>query len=215
MSAKYVNTSRNTHRGLSKITLDLFNHMVLYNESIWKLLTFENVEIIDHEDDENYNCNIHSEMDIVGDNLTRQQKVALLFKDGDDANDYRVQLQKMTDDAEKVTQCRLHMYIDEIIPVDDYISIVNVNFNIICHNKFNMINGGKSSRIECVTEELINLFNGLILDSATGEVFFNYKKSRNTNRMVSDLSNSKNFFGNTLTMSVLFSKNEDKSLMNY
>lgn len=215
MGARYKQNAINTHDGLSLILYDLFTHMVKYNDSIWKLLTFDNIEIVDHTDDEDYNSNLHHELDIVGDNLDRQQKVALLFKDGDDANNYRIQFQKLTDDAELEQQARLHMYIESMIPVNEYVSIVNIGFNIISHNKYNMIDGGKRSRIECLTEELIKFFNGLILDSATGEVFFNYKKSSNNDKLDSRLTNAKNFMGNSLTMSVLFTKLENSDVRNY
>ena len=211
MDIKYVDSSRNTHKGLSKLLQNIFDLMIVYNQSIFKLLTFDEVNIIDHKDDENYNPLEHSEMDIEGKNLTREQKTALLFKTGDHAEEYRVQFQRFADDALTNSQCRLHMYIDKVIPKNAYISQVDICFEILCHNKYNPIDGGHRNRIECIYEELLNFLGGLYIEDACGELFFDNKASNGRDMITSNLSNSKNILGGTLTMSCLFASNENKA----
>ena len=211
MANLYTKTMVNTHRGISKIVDELFSKMVENNESIWKLLTFDEVEIIEHEDDDEYIYNRH-EMDIKGENLTYEEKVALLFKNNDDADNYRIQFQPSTDDALKERQCRLHMYIDKVIPINQYVSIISIEFNILCHNKYNMIDGGHRQRIDCICEELINFFNGMILNKGIGNVYFDYPKSRNLDMLCNNLSNSKNVFGTTLTMTMYYGEDKNNSV---
>lgn len=208
----YVKGRVNSYTDISKILDELFTKMMLYNDSIWKLLTFDNVKIIEHElgdDDTDY---VKYEMDIEGNPLTGEQKKALLFKDGDGADNYRIQFQKMIDDALKERQCRIHMYISRILPLDDFKSIISVTFNIVCHNKYNMINGGHRTRIDCISEELKKFFIGMQLDKSIGGIFFNYRQSNNADIENDDLTNSKNFLGNTLTMSFFYGVDEEKWL---
>lgn len=206
----YIQDICNTYRNYSKLPNVILNKLIDENNSIFKLLTFSNPVIMEYED---MDTNAHvPEMQIEGDNLTKQEKRALVYRTGNYSDEYRIQLQKNTDDAIQEMQCRLHLYIHSIIPYTAYDGIVNIAFQVICHNKFNMINDGERSRVDCITEELMNYLIGLKLDlqGIQGGIMFDYRESEGKNQLKNDISNIKNFFGNTLILSVRYSQREDK-----
>lgn len=209
MNDRYTKGKRNSHRGLSNIPLRIFQYLVYNNDSIFKLLTFDNVEIIPHEDSDS---DKYYEMDIIGDNLTTQQKLDLLLKDDtEDASKYRIQLQQMSDDGIDTRQCRLYIYLDEVFPMDN-IDIAIINFDVVCNNKYNIINNGYTTRIDSICEELLNTLDGLQLEGCVGDIFFDYSKSKGSNKINQDLTNNKNSFGKTIRLSVMLSLMEDKTL---
>ena len=210
MSVSYVKDVCNTFRDYSKLPKVILDKIIENNDSIFKLLTLSNPTIIEYEDLE---TNEHiPEMKIDGENLTKEEKRNLVYRGGNYSDEYRIQLQKSTDDALQDTQCRLHIYIHSIIPYTAYDGIINIAFQIICHNKFNMINDGERSRVDCVTEELMNFLIGLELelDGIHGGIMFDYRESEGKNQLKNDISNIKNLFGDTLILSVRFSQKEVK-----
>lgn len=207
MNNLYAPMKTNSHRGYANIAKNVLDLLIKRNESIFKLLKLDAVNIIPHEDSEN----IYYEMDIEGEPLTRDEKEALIFKTNDDASLYRIQLQQSSDDAISETQCRLHIYTDDTVPIgnEDWIALC---FDVICHNKYNMINNGSNQRIDCITEELLNFLDGLYLEGCVGNIAFDYKNNKIQNYVRSNIDNKRNCFGKQIKMLVKLSILESKNL---
>ena len=212
MNDIYTRHLVNNFRNFSKIPLNFFNFMLLHNESIWKLLKYDEIDIVDHDDDDEVYI---GEMDISQPNLTRDEKIALLYRGGNDTDKYRVFLQRVTDDSEKMSNIKFNIYTDTAIPnsKDPTYILHTVTFEIVCHNKYNVIDNGQRNRVDCIVEELYNLFLGARLENM-GEIFFDYNQSRNQDKVLENLSNVKNYFGKTCTVSFFNTSLENKAERN-
>ena len=151
MNRRYIDRKRNNHSYLYDFENKLFMDMVQNNQSIFKLLKYDNPKIIDHKDDEDYY--MYHELDIDKPDLTDEEKIDMLYKANDDSSSYNIQFIPMTDDAVHERQCKLHMYVSGINPNprngQSYLngSIVTTNFEVVCHNKFAMVNNGHNHRV--------------------------------------------------------------------
>lgn len=215
---KYTKNKVNSFKDYSKIPLIFFNIILRNNESIWKLLKYDDIEIEEHEPDE---PEYYGELDINKPNLTKSEKLDLLYKGKDKSDKYRVFLQPSTDDAEKEFNIKLKIrnYYCSTAKSNYNINGSNyllhtIYFDIIVHNKYDCIDNGKRSRVDCIIEELTQLFLGMQIDGTIGEVFFNYDESRGQNKIIDNISNLKNYYGKTLSLSFITSELVDKSDVN-
>lgn len=94
-----------------------------YAEYLWKILKY------DTED-----C-------LLQDDLSYEEKMALVYTNNGDSTPYRVFMTPYIDDAWDEQSSHLHIYIDSIVPKNHISSTVNVRFECIVHNKISNIIG--------------------------------------------------------------------------
>ena len=101
---------------------------------------------------------------------------------------------------DSATQLRLYKY--GISPNDSMVSVINYRFDIITGSKISLIydDGIPCSRLDVIEAELLKTLNGVDL-FGTGKFQFN-KDLSTDDKQILTLSNSKNFFGSILIMSV-------------
>ena len=82
------------------------------------------------------------------------------------------------------------------------VSVINYRFDIITGSKISLIydDGIPCSRLDVIESELLNTLNGVDL-FGTGKFQFN-RDLATADKQILTLSNSKNFFGSILIMSV-------------
>jgi hypothetical protein len=101
---------------------------------------------------------------------------------------------------DSATQLRLYKY--RITPTDAMTAVITYRFDIVTGSKISLVydDGIPSTRLDIIESELLNTLNGIDL-FGTGKFQFNRDLSTEDKQILT-LSNSKNFFGSILLMSV-------------
>ena len=134
--------------------------------------------------------------------LTLEQKLDMIYVDEGKEIDKHLFLKPLIGEEmiDSVTQLRLYKY--GISPTDAMTSVITYRFDIITGSKVSLIYDDNIpvSRLDFIETELLNTLNGIDL-FGTGKFQFNRDLSTQDKQILT-LSNSKNFFGSILLMSV-------------
>ena len=136
-------------------------------------------------------------------NLTLEQKLDMIYVDEGKEVDKHLFLKPLIGEEmiDSATQLRIYKY--GISPIDSMVSVITYRFDIITGSKISLIydnNGIPVSRLDFIESQLLNTLNGIDL-FGTGKFQFNRDLSTQDKQILT-LSNSKNFFGSILLMSV-------------
>lgn len=136
-------------------------------------------------------------------NLTLEQKLDMIYVDEGKEVDKHLFLKPLIGEEmiDSATQLRIYKY--GISPIDSMVSVVTYRFDIITGSKISLIydnNGIPVNRLDFIESQLLNTLNGIDL-FGTGRFQFNRDLSTQDKQILT-LSNSKNFFGSILLMSV-------------
>lgn len=74
-------------------------------------------------------------------NLTKSEKIKMIYRDSGDSSSKRVFMMPYVDDAWESQASRIDVFIDRIIPINHITSQVNICVEILVHNKINNILG--------------------------------------------------------------------------
>ena len=134
--------------------------------------------------------------------LTLQQIINMIYVDEGIESDKHIFLKPLIGDemTDSTTQLRVYKY--GMTPNDSMVSTINYRFDVITGSKISIIydNGIPCSRLDVIEAELLDSLNGLDL-FGTGKFQFNRDLST-SDKQILTLSNSKNFFGSLMILSV-------------
>lgn len=174
----------NKYTSLPSVPYKIISYLAQNNEKIFKALYYQESDALDKPD------------------LTLEQKLDMIYVDEGKEIDKHIFLKPLIGEEmiDSVTQLRLYKY--GISPNDSMVSVINYRFDIITGSKISLIydDGIPCSRLDVIESELLNTLNGVDL-FGTGKFQFNKDLSTADKQMLT-LSNSKNFFGSILIMSV-------------
>lgn len=169
---------------LPSVPYKILSYLAENNERIFKALYYQGLDALDQPD------------------LTLEQKLDMIYVDEGKEIDKHLFLKPLIGEEmiDSVTQLRLYKY--GISPTDAMTSVITYRFDIITGSKVSLIydNNIPISRLDFIETELLNTLNGIDL-FGTGKFQFNRDLSTQDKQILT-LSNSKNFFGSILLMSV-------------
>lgn len=169
---------------LPSVPYKILSYLAENNERIFKALYYQGSDALDQPD------------------LTLEQKLDMIYVDEGKEIDKHLFLKPLIGEEmiDSVTQLRLYKY--GISPTDAMTSVITYRFDIITGSKVSLIYDDNIpiSRLDFIETELLNALNGLDL-FGTGKFQFNRDLSTQDKQILT-LSNSKNFFGSILLMSV-------------
>ena len=169
---------------LPSVPYKILSYLAENNERIFKALYYQGSDALDQP------------------NLTLEQKLDMIYVDEGKEIDKHLFLKPLICEEmiDSVTQLRLYKY--GISPTDAMTSVITYRFDIITGSKVSLIYDDNIpvSRLDFIETELLNTLNGIDL-FGTGKFQFNRDLSTQDKQILT-LSNSKNFFGSILLMSV-------------
>lgn len=169
---------------LPSVPYKILSYLAENNERIFKALYYQGSDALDQP------------------NLTLEQKLDMIYVDEGKEIDKHLFLKPLIGEEmiDSVTQLRLYKY--GISPTDAMTSVITYRFDIITGSKVSLIYDDNIpvSRLDFIETELLNTLNGIDL-FGTGKFQFNRDLSTQDKQILT-LSNSKNFFGSILLMSV-------------
>lgn len=134
--------------------------------------------------------------------LTLEQKLDMIYVDEGKEIDKHLFMKPLIGEemVDSVTQLRLYKY--SMTPVDSMTTVVTYRFDIVTGSKVSLIYDKNipMTRLDFIESQLLNNLNGVDL-FGTGKFQFNRDLSTQDKQILT-LSNSKNFFGSILLMSV-------------
>ena len=175
----------NKYTSLPSVPYKIISYLAQNNENIFKALYYQGSDALEQP------------------NLTLEQKINMIYVDEGKEVEKNIFLKPLIGEEtiDSATQLRVYKY--GISPTDNLTSVINYRFDIITGSKISLIydeDGIPCSRLDFIETELLNTLNGVDL-FGTGKFQFN-KDLSTTDKQILTLSNSKNFFGSILIMSV-------------
>lgn len=174
----------NKFNSLPSVPYKILSYLAQNNEKIFKALYYQGSDALDKED------------------LTLEQKLNMIYVDEGKEIDKNIFLKPLIEEEmiDSVNQLRLYKY--NISPSDAMTAVVTYRFDIITGAKTSLIydDGIPITRLDLIETEILNTLNGIDL-FGTGKFQFNRDLSTQDKQILT-LSNSKNFFGSILMMSV-------------
>lgn len=174
----------NKYTSLPSVPYKIIAYLAENNEKIFKLLMYNDINALDKP------------------NLTLEEKLNMIYVDDGKEVDKNIFLKPLIGEemVDSKTQLRLYKY--QITPVDSMTSVINYRFDIISGSKTSLVYNEMipCSRLDMIESELLNTLNG---EDLFGFGCFQFNRDLSTmDKQVLTLSNSKQFFGSTLVMSV-------------
>jgi hypothetical protein len=152
------------YTGFASYSYRLIEYLMNNNEMIWKLLHYSTP-------------NAWNETD-----LTKAQKAALIYDGSDDASRFKVFLDMGQPDVQTVENCILRISPHSIFPENRTIATTSIILETYANYKTNHLSNYQT-RIDLITENLLQVFNGVTLDGVgLGALYFDRMGSE-SNRM--------------------------------
>lgn len=179
---------------MPEIPYNIFAYLIAHNENLFKLLYYNTRDALSQP------------------NLDYNAKLDMIYIDsGISEDNYNIFLKPMVGD-ELVKACsQLRIYKSSIRPDNHMQASVCYTFDILTGSKISMVDnirGIPCNRVDLIEQELLHTLNGADI-GGVGYLTFDRKRNANSLERYS-INNGKNFFGNSLTLSVLWS-NVDNS----
>ncbi len=171
----------NKYESLPNFSYKIIEHLIKKTEAeiLWKLLYYNDVDAYKKE------------------NLTKEQKAALIYKGTGQESDFSVFLDFTMDDAITDQKSFLRIYPASIYPVTRTTGICGINFEVLVHGKINHLSN-YTTRIDTIIQTLIEVLNGVDI-GGLGVLFFDGSTSSFDKVQ---LLGQKPYKGKILTMSV-------------
>lgn len=174
----------NKYTSLPSVPYKIISYLAQNNDKIFKALYYRESDAFEQPD------------------LTLEQKLDMIYVDEGKEIDKHLFMKPLIGEEmiDSATQLRIYKY--AMSPSDAMVSVINYRFDIITGSKISLVydDGIPCSRLDIIETELLNTLNGVDL-FGTGKFQFNRDLSTNDKQILT-LSNSKNFFGSFLIMSV-------------
>lgn len=135
-------TAYNDFKSFSKLSYNCISLLMNENELVWKLLKYTEPDAWNYP------------------NLTREEKVALVYNGQQDSSMYRVFMDGKQPDVlmEECSLVRIMPYY--AVGLNRTLGYIEVSMEIFSHYKINHMTNYQT-RIDTITEELLGLFNGV------------------------------------------------------
>lgn len=176
-------TKNNTFNSMPQIPYQILTYLIDNNENLFKLLKYNSTDALQKDD------------------LTKKEKIALLYTEVGQENDYHIFLKPLIGEemTDSVTQLRL--YKARITPTTSLKAVLNYEFDIVVGTKTNLVydnNGIPCSRLDMIESEIINSLCGTSMFGVGGFQF--NRELSNLCVQNTGLSNSKSFFGSSFVL---------------
>jgi hypothetical protein len=179
-----ANTAKNnTFNSMPQIPYQILTYLIDNNENLFKLLKYNSTDALQKDD------------------LTKKEKIALLYTEVGKEDDYHIFLKPLIGEemTDSVTQLRL--YKARITPTTNLKAVLNYEFDIVVGTKTNLVydnNGIPCSRLDMIESEIINSLCGTSMFGVGGFQF--NRELSNLCVQNTGLSNSKSFFGSSFVL---------------
>lgn len=174
----------NNYNSLPSVPYKIIVYLAENNQRLFKVLYYQGSNALSQPD------------------LTFDQIIDMIYVDEGKESDKHIFMKPLISEEmiESATQLRLYKY--GISPDSSMISTINYRFDIITGAKTSLVydNGIPCNRLDIIETELLNSLNGIDL-FGTGKFQFNRDLSTQDKQILT-LSNSKNFFGSLMILSV-------------
>ena len=166
-------------------------------EDFWKLLKYTDVDALDK------------------DNLTYDEKIALIWKGESVEQNYNVFLKPLVgssmDDAEAQTQLRVFRF--TTMPTNRFEAVITIEADFITNEKTALVyqDGLLCERTDLMESMFLDIMNGRDIEIGSGMVTFDRELSRSCNSQL-NIGNSKSFYGRSLVMALQFISGESGGL---
>ena len=176
-----------------KIVAALLTETSKSAEDFWKLLKYADVDALDK------------------DNLTYDEKVALIWTGNSIEQNYNVFLKPLVgsslDTAEAQTQLRIFRF--TTMPTNQYEAIITIEADFITNEKTALVyqDGYLCERTDIMESLFLDIMNGRDIEIGSGFLVFNRELSRSCNSQL-NIGNSKTFYGRSLVMALEFISGE-------
>lgn len=176
-------TKNNTFNSMPQIPYQILTYLIDNNENLFKLLKYNSTDALQKDD------------------LTKKEKIALLYTEVGKEDDYHIFLKPLIGEemTDSVTQLRL--YKARITPTTNLKAVLNYEFDIVVGTKTNLVydnNGIPCSRLDMIESEIINSLCGTSMFGVGGFQF--NRELSNLCVQNTGLSNSKSFFGSSFVL---------------
>ncbi len=176
-------TKNNTFNSMPQIPYQILTYLIDNNENLFKLLKYNSTDALQKDD------------------LTKKEKIALLYTEVGQEDDYHIFLKPLIGEemTDSVTQLRL--YKARITPTTNLKAVLNYEFDIVVGTKTNLVydnNGIPCSRLDMIESEIINSLCGTSMFGVGGFQF--NRELSNLCVQNTGLSNSKSFFGSSFVL---------------
>lgn len=179
-----ANTAKNnTFNSMPQIPYQILTYLIDNNENLFKLLKYNSTDALQKDD------------------LTKKEKIALLYTEVGKEDDYHIFLKPLIGEemTDSVTQLRL--YKARITPTTNLKAVLNYEFDIVVGTKTNLVydnDGIPCSRLDMIESEIINSLCGTSMFGVGGFQF--NRELSNLCVQNTGLSNSKSFFGSSFVL---------------
>jgi hypothetical protein len=170
------NQSYNKYTNLPLLTYNIIAYLVNNNEEIWKLLKYSDTKALEKN------------------NLTKEEKVALIFRGEGDANNFRLFSDWGIDDSVTKEIAILRISPLDVVPSNYVIGNCTIGFEIFVHSKINTLIDSTNRSVR-IAQQLLETLNGSEIEDV-GKLYFD---SKTRNRIITN--GQINFRGLLLTMS--------------
>lgn len=174
-------TDYNKFEQLPMMQYNIIEHLMLYNENIWKMLKYPDNSALDKP------------------NLTQEEKAGLIY-DGKTplSNNFRVFFTDYMDDS-FTEQCSILRVFPEVItPTNNIVSIITFRIEVFSHLKIQMLDNYTTRNVQLL-QQVLSTLNGQLINSI-GVLAFD-KRGCPYDRAVLNISNSKSYTGYSISMS--------------
>ena len=211
MNGFVTGSAFNRYSNLDNIEWKIINYLVnsesKYANYLWKVLKYDTEDCLTKKD------------------LTKEEKLALVYTNNGESTKFRVFMTPFVDDAWEQQSSHLHIYVYGISPMSHLTGKVHICFECIIHNKISNIYGDPSeyhpqtnpveldkdgnpeilykSRATEMLKDIVTSLNGEMVNGI-GVLQFNEDLSPYDTAKAA-LWNNKNFFGYRVIMSTLLS----------
>lgn len=135
------------------ISYNCISYLIDNNEEIWKLLYYKTSDAWSKP------------------NITRDQKVSLIYNGSDDSSKYNVFLDMGSPDVITREDCILRISPHSIFPENRTVGTINIIFEIYCNYHINTLSNYKT-RVDMITKNILQTFNGTNVVDGVGRLFF-------------------------------------------
>lgn len=126
-------------------------------EIIWKLLKYNDADAYNYP------------------NLTKDEKIALIYQGQEHQDKYAVFFDYMMDDAIDEMKTFLRIYPSEVYPTNRTTGLCNVTFEVYTHSQINHLSN-YTTRVDIIIQTLLEVLNGVDV-GGVGVLFFDREAS--------------------------------------
>jgi hypothetical protein len=177
-------SSFNRFTNLPYVPYQIIKYLATHNEKIFKILYYNDINALGKPD------------------LSLEDKLDMIYVDDGKETDRNIFFKPLIGEEMTDATSQLRIYKYTISPTDSMTSVITYRFDILVGSKTSLVYDNKipCTRTDIIETELLNTLNGVDL-FGTGKFQFN-RDLTTMDKQLLTLSNSKQFFGSYLTMSV-------------